>query len=60
MSNKDRWVIAAAFSVIALLIIIVIVLTHSSAPAKPSHSDIIACEIDKAGGFHPDPCPTDN
>lgn len=47
-----------AVVVIGLLTAILVVLVQPSAPAKPSTSDIITCEMDRAGGNHPDPCPT--
>jgi hypothetical protein len=54
-----EWVPAfAVLFIILFFVTLIVVFTQPSVPAKPSTSDIMTCEIDKAGGFHSDPCPT--
>lgn len=55
--SKD-WIMATVgFVIIGMLAVVLVVLLQPPAQSKPSTSDVMTCEIDKAGGFHPDPCP---
>lgn len=57
--SKD-WIMATVgFVIIGMLAVVLVVLLQPSAPAQPSHSDVLSCEMDQLGGNHPGPCPTE-